>query len=356
MEPLSGNSTDNVSFRATIDAHIKQLKAAAGLEYLVADSALYNAETLAQMNDFFWISRVPETLSLARDLIHTLAPAWCRYPDTPASRELCVTYAGVRQRWLVVWSPEAYRRARHTINRQCLKQSQAELDAFERLCRQEFACEADAYQALAAFEKTLTMTTVAESCLVAVPHYQGAGRPGKHRAPDSLTYRLSGAMASQPAQHARRLQQKSCFILATNQLDVSALSDEGLLSAYKDQQQVERGFRFLKDPLFMASTLFLKSPKRLMALMMVMTLCLLVYAALEHRIRQTLTAHEQTFPDQKGQPTRQPTARWVFQFFAGIHLLVVAQRQVLVLNMNDHHRQLVNALGERYLTLYSDSG
>ena len=48
------------------------------------------------------------------------------------------------------------------------------------------------------------------------------------------------------------------------------------------------GIRFLKDPLFLASSLFLKSPKRIMALMMVMTLCLLVYAALQHRIRQRL--------------------------------------------------------------------
>jgi transposase len=78
---------------------------------------------------------------------------------------------------------------------------------------------------------------------------------------------------------------------------------------------IERGFRFLKDPLFMASTLYLKSPKRIMALMMVMTLCLLVYAALEYRIRQALQQHDQTFPNQKGQPTRTPTARWVFQFF-----------------------------------------
>ncbi len=62
----------------------------------------------------------------------------------------------------------------------------------------------------------------------------------------------------------------------------------------------------------MASTLFLKSPKRIMALMAVMTLCLMVYAALEHRIRQGLAEHRPTFPDQKGNPAECPTARWVF--------------------------------------------
>ena len=44
------------------------------LEYLIADSALYTAETLSEMNGFYWITRVPETLELARFLIHATAP------------------------------------------------------------------------------------------------------------------------------------------------------------------------------------------------------------------------------------------------------------------------------------------
>jgi transposase len=50
-----------------------------------------------------------------------------------------------------------------------------------------------------------------------------------------------------------------------------------------------------------------------MALLMVMTVCLLVYAALEYRIRKALQDHDATFPNQKGQPVQYPTARWVFQ-------------------------------------------
>jgi transposase len=163
-------------------------------------------------------------------------------------------------------------------------------------------------------------------------------------------------LASLPEHYTRKLQQQSCFILATKQVDSQALPDDELLSAYQDQQQVERGFRVLKDPLLMASTLYLKSPQRLLALMMVMTLCLVVYAALEYRIRQALQQHDHTFPHQQGQPSRTPTARWVFQFFTGIHLLVIAQEQVRVLNLNAHQRQLLAVLGERYTALYSNSG
>ena len=65
-----------------------------------------------------------------------------------------------------------------------------------------------------------------------------------------------------------------------------------------------------------------------------MTLCLLVYAALEYRIREALKQHTQTCPNPKGQPIRTPTARWGFQGFTGSPLLAIAQGPVLVLNMN----------------------
>jgi transposase len=46
--------------------------------------------------------------------------------------------------------------------------------------------------------------------------------------------------------------------MATNILDVKALSADDALKNDKGQQGTERGFRFLKDPLFFASSVFLK--------------------------------------------------------------------------------------------------
>jgi transposase len=116
---------------------------------------------------------------------------------------------------------------------------------------------------------------------------------------------------------------------------------------------VERGFRFLKDPRFLASSLSLKKPARLMALLRVMTVCLLVYAALEYRIRQELKAFQATFPNQKGQLRQNPTARWVFQYFSGIHLLHIPGEGACVLNLNEHHRHLLRLLGRSYEAFYS---
>jgi transposase len=276
-------------------------------------------------------------------------------PEQAAFRSLGTVYAGVRQRWLVVYSPAAYQRALHTVNNHCSQRSDNELKAFAQLCQQEFACEADARQALAAFENTLQLSVVNDAQVTALARYRSKGRPTRHRAPDFYAYRIGGHLASNPAYRTRQLERKSCFILATNELDCAVLSDEQLLAAYKDQQKVERGFRFLKDPQFMASTLFLKSPQRLMA-PRVMTLCLLVYAALEYRIREVLKTHQESFPDQTGRAVSNPTARWVFQYFSGIHLLLIAQLQTLVLNLNEHHLTLLRLLGQHYERLYSGDG
>lgn len=145
-----------------------------------------------------------------------------------------------------------------------------------------------------------------------------------------------------------RLNRGSCFILATNELDEKALPDTEVLVQYKNQLQYERGYSELKDPLFLADSLFLKSPKRIMALMMVMTICLLVYAALEYRIRQSLKEKRQTFPEQKGKLTPNPTIRWVFQYFVGIHLIILGESQAIVSNLDKHHR---NWLREAWKTL-----
>lgn len=356
MVPLNGNSSDKTGFRDTIKNYIGQMHSGIEPKYLIGDSAMYTAETIKEIGSALWISRVPETLNLAGDIIKAVVPEIANNPKETASISLGVVYGGVKQRWVVVYSPESQQRAIKTINKHCLSDSSKENKEFEALCKQEFACEADALKALAAFEKKLNATFLTNTQVQKLPRFKARGRPAKANDPDYYIYRIDGAIASKLSERQDKIQRKSCFILATNQLDSEALSAEELLAVYKNQQKVERGFRFLKDPMFMASTLFLKSPKRIMALMMVMTLCLMVYAALEHRIREALQKQKVSFPNQKGKLIQNPTARWVFQFFSGIHVLVIDSACELVLNLKDYHIILLELLGKRYKTIYSDCG
>jgi transposase len=72
---------------------------------------------------------------------------------------------------------------------------------------------------------------------------------------------------------------------------------------------VEGGFRFLKDPWFMVDSTFLKLPSRIEALMMIMTLCLLVYNVGQYRLRKSLEAQNTTLPNQLGKEISNPTLK-----------------------------------------------
>jgi len=153
--------------------------------------------------------------------------------------------------------------------------------------------------------------------------------------------------------YEEKIIRKSCFIIATNNLDEENLSNREIFNKYKNQSKVEKCFRFLKDPMFLASSLYLESPKRIMALLMVMTTCLLVYASLEYKIRKELKEHNKNFPNQLGRPVQNPTARWIFQCFFGIHLLVINEKDEFILNLNEKHSLILNLLGRSYQAFYS---
>jgi len=100
-------------------------------------------------------------------------------------------------------------------------------------------------------------------------------------------------------------------------------TNEELLQTYKNQQCVERGFRFLKDPWFFTSSVFVKTARRVAALAMIMALSLLVYTIAQRMIRQNLLQQNQSIPNQLGRPTQRPTLRWIFQCFQAVHLIWV---------------------------------
>jgi len=133
------------------------------------------------------------------------------------------------------------------------------------------------------------------------------------------------------------------FVLATNVLESAQLSDEDLLVEYKAQQS-KRGFRFLKDPLFFTSSVFLKSPRRVAALAMVMGLCLLVYSLGQRKLRQALRQSKQPLKNQLKKPTQTPTLRWVFQCFQSVHLVGI-DNLAQVVNLTEERQHILRFLG-----------
>jgi transposase len=131
-----------------------------------------------------------------------------------------------------------------------------------------------------------------------------------------------------------------------------------VIRAYKAQSGVEGGFRFLKDPLFFVSSLFVKKPRRIQGLLMVMTLALLVYSLTQRRWRQHLAERHETIPNPIHQPTERPTLRWVFQLLEGIHRVqVIVQGQVhdLIEGLNEVQINILRLFGDEVCRLYQIS-
>jgi transposase len=110
--------------------------------------------------------------------------------------------------------------------------------------------------------------------------------------------------------------------------------------------------------LFLASSVFLKRPERIMALACIMVLCLLVYRVAEWRLRQQLAARDQTVPNQLKQPTNRPTMRWMVECFEGINLLTLPSpggSQTLIHGLEPLHDLVLTLLGPAVSKIYQSS-
>ena len=191
------------------------------------------------------------------------------------------------------------------------------------MTHQVFECGADAQKAANTFIKKCNYLSLSELRLEQVSVFGKERRPGKGALPIAVHFQIQANAPCECRTFKEMAHAKGKFIIATNELDHIKIDNGAVFKTYKGQSKVEKGFRFLKDPQFMAATLFVKKPERIEALLFIMTLCLTVYAAIEYRIRQKLQAENQTLPNQLGKEVKNPTARWLFACFTGIHVLYV---------------------------------
>ena len=177
------------------------------------------------------------------------------------------------------------------------------------------------------------------------------GRPGPDARPAQVVYQLDGALASSRVSRPALIDPPSWFLLATNALDTAQLPPQEGWAGDTGQVRVARGVRLLTDPEFFASSRSLKQPERITALVLVMTRCLLGYAAVEYHIRKALKDQETTFPHQQGNRMPPPTARGGLHCCLGIHWRGQAGQWPRVLNLTAAHPPRLRLLGQPYMGL-----
>jgi transposase len=354
-----GNASDTKIFQERAAALIETFQRSPTPRYVVADSKLYHADNAANLQALGFITRIPNTLTLVSQVIMQALrwDTWQRLDDTTRYQRVELCHYGMAQRWLVVSSEAAVQRAEATVS----KARQREAEVIEKqlfhLQAKRFETPEAATAALDTLASAWKYHQVDAYSLVDHTRYACKGRPTPTTPIKAIAWQMQAQVRPDDEQIRRRKQHKACFVVGTN-IDASQLSDAEVIRAYKGQAQAEGGFRFLKDPLFFVSSLFVKKPSRIQGLLTVMTFALLVYSVAQRRLRQQLVRQNETVPNQIHQPTQRPTLRWVFQLLEGIHRVrVMVQGHVhdLIEGLNEVKIKILRLFGEGVCRLYQIS-
>jgi transposase len=142
------------------------------------------------------------------------------------------------------------------------------------------------------------------------------------------------------------------FILACNDTEIDP---ESMLEYYKEQNAIERGFRFIKDKQFPVSEVYLKPVNNIAALSLLPVLCLLIYSVAEWWFRKILKEQNATVMNPRKKPTSKPSMKRVFFFFRRVRqVLELVDENVCchILIVNDEIKQILRMFVQDFEKYY----
>jgi len=346
---LDGNASDNVVFTERTKDLIEEFKGTETPRYLIADSKLYNEKNASNLKELPFITRVPNTIKLVGKTIEEALDVpnnWQFLDDDRKMQSFMIDHYGIEQRWHVVSSEMSQQRAEKKVNKRVKKEAKSIEKQLFHLQAKRFKCLGDAEAAVSELSKKWKNYQLKEYKIVEHLNFKSKGRPKKAELPIGINYQVIAKSEINEIKINQLKDKEACYVIGSN-IDLCQLNDKEVVATYQSQYHVERGFRFLKDPLFFVSSLFLKSPKRIMSLLMVMLLSLLVYGIAERRMRACLKEQEETLPNQIGLKVERPTLRWIFQLLDGIDLLNISIKHQSYKIMNG-----ITSLRQKILLLF----
>lgn len=313
----------------------------------VADSALYTAENIGAMTGMKWITRVPLSIKEAQNnIIEIEEEEWEKseikgYKIATKLSE----YGNIKQRWLVVESEIRKKAALKKISEQVEKQLENAKAGLRKLSKQEYACIADAEIGIKMLSDSWKYHEIKGIKCTEKVSNKSQSKTEKGNKEKTIVYQVTGEIEARELIIEGEKVKAGRFILATNILDKEEVSNEKILTEYKAQQSNERGFRFLKDPLFFTASVFVKKPERVEVIAMIMGLCLLVYNLAQRKLRKQLEIAQEGVRNQVKKITNKPTMRWIFQMFQAVHLVKInGEKQVS--NLTQERQEILQHLGK----------
>jgi hypothetical protein len=267
-----GHASDTQMFQERAQALIQAFASSPTPRYLVAEAQLYTEDTAATLATRGLITRMPGPLTLVSQVISQALPwgTWHELHDTTRYQCLAWCHDGRAQRWLVVSSQAALQRAEASVtNAQQREWATRETPLFH-VQATRFETPEAAPAALAVLATSWRDHQVATTCVIEHKRDAGKGRPTPTSPITSIDWQRRVQARPDQERIAWRKHQGACVVIGTH-IDASPVRDIQVIQAYNAQCQVESGFRFLKDPWFLVSSLLVKKPCRIHGLLMVMT-------------------------------------------------------------------------------------
>jgi transposase len=361
----NGNESDKTINRNMIPAMVQRMKELGQDNFLyVADSALVTEENLALMDDwksgFRFVTRLPAVYKecgrviaeAVREGIGDDLGTLSDEPSTPKRKpahyhgfETLVDLYGVWYRALVVHS-DAYDKRRIKKLERTLEKDRSEIEqTVQQAEKIEYACLPDAQAALSRLPRGRFYEIQGE--VEEEPVY-GPGRPRADgiRNVKRLIYRLKLTIVPREKSIARARKEAGCFVLITNEPEEASggMSSKELLQAYKDQHSVEQNFGFLKDPVFV-NALFLKTPRRIEALGLVLVLALMVWRLMERTMRISLKQDESKIDGWNKRKTSRPTSFMMTTKFPAVIVIRTHKERFLAEPLDPIQEQYLHILG-----------
>jgi transposase len=325
IKSVSGNEVDSKRFGEIAVEYQKRIQVDS---LIVADSALYTESNIKLMSSIKWLTRVPLTIKLAKSLVMSLAESEFVKSEKKgySFAQKKITYGDIEQRWLVIQSQDRKKSDLEKLSKKIKKAFSNTQTELKKLAQEKFACVADARKELTKISKEFKYHQVENiEILEKIPNTKEENQ--------SKYYQLSATVSENKDAIDQEILSAGRFIISTNVLSDKELNNEKMLSEYKAQQSCvseacrrQRGFSFLKNPLFLADSIFLKRPERIESLAVIMGLCLLVYTLAQREIRAALKSLNYTVKNQLGKAINNPTMRWIFQCFQSVHLVTFQQK------------------------------
>ena len=350
-QSLDGNSSDKKTLQKTIESVIKFQE---NIDYKkplrwIADSALYSKTQLLKENKFNWITRIPHSIKESKILLSKKAQN-IKWKKSEKGYKYSVhdsNYGNIPQKWLLIYSNSKYKKERVQLLKSYKSEKEAILKRVQVISRKLYKSEKILKETVKEASKKLKYFKL-------VTTIKKEERIKKGLKED--IYKLDWELKSNINTIRQKIQTLGRFILGTNDIEEKYQSMDEILELYKSQQNVERGFRFLKDPWFMVDDFYLKKPERIEAWMGVMTLTLFVYNYGQYKLRKALKDEKETLPNQKGKKVTKPTLKWVFQLMQGISVVLINdgnnELQKVVTNIDCVRKKIIFLMNNRTPEIY----